>query len=292
MNREKQRGPHETPDEERLPSAPVCPIKARVNPPLVSILGVIVTIWGVAAAAQDTPDAATQANNPLANMTAFNLQNYYIGGLTETDQDANQFWLRYAQPFKLFGGEWLMRASLPVNSYPAPPDGGTKTGLGDLNVFAAYLIDTGDPAVSFGFGPQITAPSATDDALGTGKWSAGFANVLFNGKSKKFQYGYLLTWQASFAGDEDRDSVNLGALQPFAFYQLGKGTYLRSAPIWVYNFENDAYSIPLGLGVGQVIPKGKTVFNLFVEPQYSVAKSGPGQPEWQIFAGFNMQFMH
>ena len=63
--------------------------------------------------------------------------------------------------------------------------------LGDFNAFAAYLIDTGDPEVSFGFGPQLTAPSATDDALGSGKWSAGFANVLFNAKSKKFQYGYL-----------------------------------------------------------------------------------------------------
>jgi hypothetical protein len=242
--------------------------------------------------AEDGSSAAAQANNPLANMTAFNLQNYYIGRLTETDDDANQFWLRYAQPFKLFGGEWLMRASLPLNSYPVRPDDGTATGLGDLNAFAAYLVDTGDPALSFGFGPQVTAPSATDDALGTGKWSAGFANVLFNAKSKKFQYGYLLTWQASFAGQDDRDGVSIGALQPFAFYQLGKGSYLRSAPIWVYNFDNDAYSIPIGLGIGQVIPKGKTVFNLFIEPQYSVAWSGPGQPEWQIFAGFNMQFTH
>lgn len=143
-------------------------------------------------------------------MTAFNLQDYYIGRLTETDKDANQFWLRFAQPFKLLGGDWLVRASLPINSYPAAPDGAITTGLGDFNAFAAYLIDTGDPAVSFGFGPQVTAPSATDDALGSGKWSAGFANVLFNAKSKKFQYGYLLTWQASVAGDEDRSNVNIG----------------------------------------------------------------------------------
>jgi len=263
----------------------------KTNNRPVALLGVAIMSWSVAATAQDGGDAAAQANNPLANMTAFNLQDYYIGRLTETDDDANQFWLRYAQPFTLFGGKWLMRASLPLNSYPAPPDGGTETGLGDVNAFAAYLIDTGDPALSFGFGPQLTAPSATEDALGSGKWSAGFANVLFNARSKKLQYGYLLTWQASFAGDDDRQDVNIGAFQPFLFYQLGHGTYLRSAPIWAYNFENDAYSIPVGLGIGQVIPKGKTVFNLFIEPQYSVAWRGPGQPDWQIFAGFNMQFL-
>lgn len=144
--------------------------------------------------------------------------------------------------------------------------------------------------MSFGIGPQLTAPTATIDDLGSEKWSAGFANVLFNASSAKFQYAYLLTWQASFAGNDDRADVNIGALQPFLFYQLGCGTYLRSAPIWAYNFENDSYSVPIGLGIGQVIPRGKTVFNLFIEPQISVADYGPGQPDWQIFAGFNMQF--
>ena len=102
---------------------------------------------------------------------------------------------------------------------------------------------------------------------------------------------YLLTWQASFAGDDDGEGVNVAALQPFAFYQLGGGTYLRAAPIWVYNFENDNYSVPLGLGIGQVFKKDKTVYNLFVEPQYSVADHGPGQPEWQVYFALNMQFL-
>ena len=244
-----------------------------------------------AAPSRAASDAAAQANNPLANMTAFNLQNYYIGRITETDQDGNQFWLRYAQPFQAGGGNWLMRASLPVSTFPVTADGGHATGIGDLNVFAAYLFDTGNPALSFGLGPQLTAPTAPDERLGSEQWSAGFANVLFDGRSSKVQYGYLLTWQGSFAGSDDRADVNLGAFQPFLFYQLGDGLYLRSAPIWVYNFDNDAYSIPLGLGIGQVIKRGKTVFNVFIEPEASVAYRGPGQPDWQIFAGFNMQFL-
>ena len=64
------------------------------------------------------------------------------------------------------------------------------------------------------------------------------------------------------------------------FYQLGDGVYLRSAPIWAYNFENDAYSVPLGLGVGKVFKKENAVYNCFVEPQISVIDDGPGQPEW------------
>ena len=234
--------------------------------------------------------ALAQANNPLANMQAFNLHNYYIGELTGSSDSANQFWMRYARPVNL-GGQWLMRASLPINSFPVPPNGDKETAIGDLNVFAAYLLDVGNPAISFGVGPQINAPTATKDELGSEKWSAGIANVLFDARSKQFQYGYLLTWMASFAGDSDRSDVNVGALQPFAMYQLGNGRYLRSTGIWVYDFEKDTYTIPLGIGIGQVIPKGKTIYNVFIEPQWSIDDKGAGWPEWQVFTGFNMQFL-
>lgn len=247
-------------------------------------------LLGIPCAHAEDADSSAQANNPLANLTAFNIQSYYIGELSGTEQAANQFWLRYAKPFSIGESSWLLRTSLPYNSFPTPATGNTSNGLGDLNAFAAYLIDTGNPGISFGIGPQLTVPTATDDVLGSEKWSAGLVNVLFNATSKKFQYGYLVTWQHSFAGKGGREDVNLGALQPFAMYQLGGGTYLRAAPIWVYNFENDGYGVPIGIGIGKVLKQGKTVYNFFVEPQYSVADRGPGQPEWQVYFALNMQF--
>lgn len=133
-------------------------------------------------------NAAAQANNPLANLTAFNIQGYHIGDLSESDNSANQWWLRYAKPFSIGEGTWLLRTSLPYNSFPVGNGGSTKNGIGDFNAFAAYLFDTGNPAVSFGLGPQITAPTATEDRVGSEQWSAGFANVLFDARSAKFQY--------------------------------------------------------------------------------------------------------
>ena len=183
-----------------------------------------------------------------------------------------------------------MRASLPINTFPVPPELDHKTGTGDLNVFAAYLIDTGNPTLSFGVGPQITMPTTTDDALGSEKWSAGFVNTLFSFSSPKLQYGYLLSWQASFAGAEDRADVNLGAFQPFLFYQLGNRWCLRSTGVCAYNFEDDGYSVPIGLGIGKVIARKGVVHNIFLEPQFSVADRGGGWPKWQLFIGFNNQF--
>lgn len=264
-------------------------IRFRLSLILISLFlgSSIETAW----AAEDGNTTAN-ANNPLANMTAFNVQQYYIGNLTQTNDSANQFWLRYAKPFSIGESKWLLRASLPFNSFPVPPSGNTVTGIGDLNLFAAYLIDVGNPAISFGIGPQLNIPSATNAALGSEKWSAGLVNVLFNASSPKFQYGYLLTWQGSFSGSASRPDVNLGAFQPFGMYQLGGGTYLRAAPIWVYNFQNDSYSVPIGVGIGQVIKQGNTVFNVFVEPQFSVADKGAGMPAWQVLFGLNMQFLN
>lgn len=193
-------------------------------------------------------------------------------------------------PVSTSGGDWLVRATLPINSFTDPISGNKETGIGDFNVFAAYLIDTGNPNLSFGIGPQLTAPTATQGHLGSEKWSAGLANVLFNTATPGFQWGYLLTWQASFAGEDDREDVNRAAFQPMMIKQLNNGWYLRSTAIWNYDFETDNYNIPIGLGAGRVVKTSNSVINYFAEPQISVASSGDGQMEWGVFAGVNFQF--
>ena len=245
--------------------------------------------------AAEEPAAAdvAQANNPLANFTAFNLHNYYIGELTDTDgKSGDQFFMRYASPFSIGQTKWLMRATLPISSFPVGPAFERQTGIGDFNVIAPYLIDTGNPALSVGIGPQLTVPTATKDALGSGKWSAGFVHVLFDASSPTFQWGYLVSWQHSFGGNDDRAKVNQAALQPFGFWQLGSGTYLRSTGVMAWNLDRHTYSVPLGLGIGQVIPTESIVFNVFAEPQVSVADKGALWPSWQVFVGLNMQFKH
>jgi hypothetical protein len=261
---------------------------------LIRILGIfwILFIVGidVSLPADAESSAAAQANNPLANITAFNIQNYYVSDLTDLDDEtANHFFLRYAKPVTTGSGStWLFRATLPYRQVPSPQ--GDVTGIGDIDAFAAYLFDTEDPGISFGAGPLLVAPTASEDETGSDKWQIGAAVVLFNAKSPKIQYGGLLTYQTDFAGDSDRDDVSIFAAQPFLFYQLNEGWYLRGAPIWAYNTKNSNYNIPLGAGIGKVWVRGKTVFNLFFEPQFSIDSKGPGQADTQYYMALNMQF--
>lgn len=236
---------------------------------------------------------AAQANNPLANMTALNFHNYYTPKLTNAADDTymNNTWVRFAKPFA--SGKLLLRVSAPITTIGAPDLIGniqTTNGLGDVNAFMSYNF-VSKPTATVGIGPLVTAPTAANDVLGTGKWQGGLAFVAFIAKSPVFQFGGLITWQASFAGDENRNGTNNAAVQPFYFWQLGKGTYLRGAPIWYFDIENDAYNVPFALGIGKVVKVNNTVFNLFIEPQYTLLHQGT-QPQFQIFTGINLQFLN
>ena len=80
------------------------------------------------------------------------------------------------------------------------------------------------------------------------------------------------------------------ALQPFFMWQLGKGTYLRTAPIWPFDLENGYYNVPFSVGVGKIVKVKQVVYNMFIEPQWTFLHYGTGQPAMQIFAGLNIQF--
>ena len=120
-----------------------------------------------------------------------------------------------------------------------------------------------NPTTSIGAGPLLVAPTATDDALGQGKWQAGAAAVAFK-VTPLVQFGGLLTWQGSIAGDEDRPNTSILAAQPFVMWQLGGGTYLRSTGLWTFDLKSGDYVVPIDFGLGQVIKSGKIVYNIFL----------------------------
>ncbi len=246
----------------------------------------------------DAEKAAAQANNPLANMKALNFHFNYITNLTNSDMKVMSANIRYAQPI----GKFLIRASLPTWTYNSPSTNSSLTGIGDLNFFATYLFSDASDPVQIGFGPNINIPTASgtstgalDDAiLGANNWQVGAAAVIFVAKNPQFQWGGLITYLNGVGEDSvnpDQDNEQLGALQPFYFFQLGKGLYLRGAPIWTFNLRDEAINMPLGIGMGKVVKMGNTVVNLFIEPQFSLYSKGANQANFQIFGGINTQFL-
>jgi len=257
----------------------------RVN--VTAVLALAIFACGTLGAAGPSEEELKQANNPLANFKALNFHNYYVPEVSETAGTANTFWVRYAQPIKAFGGNWLTRMSLPIQRVPTAT--GNESGLGAINAFAAYLFETKDPSVSVGVGPLLALPTSTGDVPGGDTWDIGAAAVFFDARSSQFQYGGLLTYQTDVAGSGKSE---LMALQPFGLFQLGGGWYLRSTGVWVFNLETNDYSVPVGFGFGRVIKADNLIFNFFMEPQATILSDGPGQPDFQVFVGMNTQLVN
>jgi hypothetical protein len=259
----------------------------RNTKPFAAILAVL-ALAGQAALAQPSQEEMNASNNPLHPALGLNLQDAYTGrsyGLG--DKDANALLLRGTLPHKLFGMPQLLRATMPVVTTADVPPAGRKTGAGDLNFFNLFLFKEG--GVELGIGPQLTIPTASRDEMGTGKWQAGLAGTVI-APQKWGLLGGLLTWQHSFAGDDDRATQDNLQAQPFVMYNLPQGWYLRSTATWTADLKRGTYFIPVGLGAGKVWKSGTATLNLFAEPQWTVAHDGVGVPKFQLFFGLNMQF--
>ncbi len=241
------------------------------------------------AQAQGSAEDANKSNNPLNLAASFNIQNYYSPSLFGSNAHTNDFLLRPTLPLgpnKWVGVPQIIRGTVPVSTRPKA-DGSYETGLGDINLFDIFLLHT--EGIQIGAGPLLTLPTATDPSLGTGKWQAGLAGVVVDAKPARL-LGMLVQWQHSFAGQSSRPDVQSLTAQPFMIFNLPDGWYVRSTGTWTFDLQHGNYYVPVGLGGGKAWREGTTIFNAFVEPQYSVLHQGTGVPRWTIFAGLNMTF--
>lgn len=258
-----------------------------------ALLALLVQIPSAGAVQEEASKAedANKANNPLTPAPALNLQNYYVPKLFDSDKYTNDLYVRGALPLPPMGVvpvPQLLRLTIPVSTRPET-GGGYTTGIGDINIFDIFLLKT--QGTQLGLGPLLTLPTASNDVLGTGKWQGGLAAIAIDPSPKRL-LGGLVQWQASFAGDSARPDVNTLTIQPFLIYNLPDGWYLRSTATWTFDIKNDRYFIPVGLGAGKAWRVGKNIYNVFAEPQWTVAHDGAGFPQFAVFAGINVTFGH
>jgi hypothetical protein len=88
----------------------------------------------------------------------------------------------------------------------------------------------------------------------------------------------------SYAGDDDRESVNQFLMQYFINYNLPEGWYISSAPIITANWKADSgnkWTVPFGGGIGKIFRIGKQPMNAQVQAFYNAVKPDNG-PDWTL----------
>ena len=176
-----------------------------------------------------------------------------------------------------------------IPGIPNTVQGDGATGLGDIN-YSLFFSPVKVDKIIWGFGASISMPTATDEQLGSGKWSAGPTGVALT-QPEWGSMGILGRQLWSFAGDSDRRSVSQLLVEPFVNYNLDKGWFLITDIVMTANWtadSGDRWTVPLGGGIGRVFKVGSQPINSRLEAYYNVVRPD-GAPDWQI--SFTWQFL-
>jgi hypothetical protein len=162
-------------------------------------------------------------------------------------------------------------------------------GLGDIN-YTGFFVPATTGNFTWGVGPSILLPTATDTVLGTGKWSVGPAAVGLVTEGP-IVAGGLVSQLWSFAGDSDRVNVSLFTFQPFFNYNFDGGWYLTTSPIITANWaaSSEQWTVPLGGGGGRVFNIGSQPVNVNAQVFWNAVRP-EGAASWSLRAQLTLLF--
>jgi hypothetical protein len=238
-----------------------------------------------ATAVEDVEALAKQAQNPISDLITVPIEeNFSFGGLDgETQHVVN---VSPVYPFKLNEDLLLInRAIIPLAVYqPSSVTGvGDEFGIGDIN-FTPFISPLKSRGKYFwGVGPSLTIPTASDEVLGTEKWSLGPSLVVLM-EQGPWVTGFLVSNSWSIGGKSNRDNVNAMLLQPWLYYNFPSGAYIFYEPVITVDWEADGdngLTLPVGIGVGKIVQLGSQAINLQIAGFYN-AQTAPGAANWTI----------
>jgi len=235
-----------------------------------------------ASEAERTAALAKAAQNPVANMISFPIQNNTNFGIGPYSRDQDVLNFQPVIPLHITKN-WnlITRTILPVIWQPNPsqPSQGWY-GLGDLNP-SLFFSPAKPGKLIWGVGPALVFPTATANELGQGKVSAGPGVVALTTPGH-WVIGALANNVWSFAGSGSRPPVNQFLLQYFINYNMKGGWYVTTAPIITANWRasngNDL-TLPFGGGFGRIMKIGFQPTNLQVQ-FFGNAKYPAGTSPW------------
>jgi hypothetical protein len=220
-----------------------------------------------ASGAQKGGDAglAQELSNPLADLMSIPIQMNYDRDIGPRDDGWKlQTNIQPVIPFHL-NENWnvISRTIVPVihqeDIYPAA---GSQFGLGDINLslfFSPKTPSTG--GVTWGVGPVLLLPTASDELLGAKKWGAGPAAVALTTQGP-WTVGFLANHVWSYAGDGDRPDISSTFLQPFAAYTWPSAWTVSLQSESTYNWKTEKWSVPINAAVSKLVRWGKLPVNL------------------------------
>jgi hypothetical protein len=238
-------------------------------------------------------DLAKKSQNPVSDLISVPIENTFGFGAGADGEFSYALTFKPVYPQQINEEwNWVHRLIVPLIDQPnIGPNGlGDEFGLGDVQ-YQGFLSPANSDKWIFGVGPVLEFPTATDDLLGSEKWSAGVGAVALR-MDGPWVWGGLVNNIWSFAGDRDRQHVNRMTIQPFVNYNLSDGWFLNSSPLITANWvadSSDVWTIPIGGGVGKVVKVGKLPVSVSVQTYYNIV-APDNAPDWSVRLQFSLLF--
>ena len=237
-------------------------------------------------------DLAKKSQNPVSDLISVPFESNFNFGVGPNDDLQYILNVQPVVPFRL-SEDWnlITRTIIPLIDQPElGPGVGDVFGLGDIQL-SLFLSPAKSGALIWGIGPIFQFPTATDDALGSDKWSAGPTAAALTIRGP-WVVGALVNHLCSLAGDDDRADINQTLIQPIVSYNLPGGWFLTSVPYITANWERDGddrWTVPIGIGVGKVHRFGTLPVSLDLASYYNVVRPDDAA-EWTLRFRINLLF--
>ena len=231
--------------------------------------------------AMDAEDRlAQELNNPLANLITVPIQNNFDYGGGRNDEGFR--YTMVAQPVLPFtlNKDWnlITRTVIPFayvdNVFP-----NSESGLGDIvqSLWFSPSRPT-DGGLTWGVGPAVLYPTASNRLLSARQWGLGptAVGVWLRGPWTFLMLG-LHTWGIDPPADRERVNQSFAQIA-LAYTAPTRTTYFVSTES-TYNFNSDQATVPLQLGVNQLLRLGGMPVQLGGLVRYYV-EAPVGGPDW------------
>lgn len=247
------------------------------------------SILGSSAAAQDyDPDAlARQLSNPVASLISIPLQYNLDTGLGPTGNGRRTVLnIQPVIPFSL-SEDWnlISRTIVPVVTLDnVVPGQGRTSGIGDT--LQSFFLSPAAPTESgliWGVGAAFLIPTATDDLLGAGQWAAGPTGVALV-QTGPTTFGVLANHLWTI-GDDNGAPINQTFVQPFFSYRTPDNWTLSLNTETSYDWENDAWSVPINANASRIVRIGALPVSLSAGVRYWAETPRFGPDEWSLRVG-------
>lgn len=248
----------------------------RMRPTITTLWAAILAagIAGAASAQQSAggvqQETDTSGTNPAVLTRTLSLSNEYRF-LGDSHYDATL--LRYTEPF--LDGRAAIRLTLPFNVTDLTGDG--VTGFGDIAAKFSWIPPV-DRLQAFVLSAEIFAPTADEDALGTGKWVAAPGLTYARFVSREVMVAPALIHNFSFAGDDDQADVSRTDFDFYVVYRPhGKRWWITSDITISHDFESDKTPASWELAFGRNLAglAGGAAINGYIRPGIGLGADRP-----------------